>query len=337
MTRTVFPVLVRSLGWRRLRAIALTCACAPLALSAAAAADVPDVRIALRANAAVAGVEAKLGDLADIGVDDPALAAELGAVVVAAVPRQGYTEVFTREQVASRVRQHVATERIEWSGAAQVRVRGLGQQIPLEQLSDAAVRALSHALAGQYATLSLKPLAKVSAITVPAGAVELQARMPAAQRLAPRMSALVEVRIDGQLYTTVPVWFAVRATQNALDAREALGPGTGLAQSAFDIVPVDVTKLATVPADAALAGLQLRRPLQPGQPLSANLVERRPAVARDARVAVRVVAGAVTIETTGVALSDARLGEAVQVRNPRSQEAFAARVVGEGVVQVGAL
>ena len=52
--------------------------------------------------------------------------------------------------------------------------------------------------------------------------------------------------------------------------------------------------------------------------------------------AVRVVQGAVTIETTGRALADARLGEVTRVRNTSTNESYAARVVGDGVVLVSA-
>jgi flagella basal body P-ring formation protein FlgA len=57
-------------------------------------------------------------------------------------------------------------------------------------------------------------------------------------------------------------------------------------------------------------------------------------VARGEEVAVRVVNGTITIETTARALGDARIGDMVKVSNTRSNESYAARVVAEGVVQV---
>jgi len=45
--------------------------------------------------------------------------------------------------------------------------------------------------------------------------------------------------------------------------------------------------------------------------------------------------GAVTIETAGRALSDARVGEVIRVRGMGAGDPYPARVVGDGVVLVG--
>ena len=162
--------------------------------------------------------------------------------------------------------------------------------------------------------------------------------MPAQHGLAQRMSALVDVSVGGEIYTTVPVWFAVRATRSALLARVPLRPGEALRAEDFQVQAVDVAmqSSAVLPGDAALGGMRLRRGLEPGAVLSAAQVEARPPVARDERVAVRVVRGTVTIETTAQALADARLGEMTRVRNMSTNESYSARVVGDGVVLVSA-
>ena len=48
---------------------------------------------------------------------------------------------------------------------------------------------------------------------------------------------------------------------------------------------------------------------------------------------VRIHDSAVRIEAGGIALADARVGDRVQVMNPASRQAFAARVVAEGIVE----
>ncbi len=91
-----------------------------------------------------------------------------------------------------------------------------------------------------------------------------------------------------------------------------------------------------LPPDAVIDEMRLRRALEPGMSLAAANVEPRPPVARSEQVMVRVVQGAVTIETTATALADARVGEIVKVKNPNTNESYVARVVGPGTVVVGA-
>jgi flagella basal body P-ring formation protein FlgA len=70
--------------------------------------------------------------------------------------------------------------------------------------------------------------------------------------------------------------------------------------------------------------------------LAAAHVEARPSVTKSEQVAVRVVQGAVTIETVGTALADARVGELIKVKNTNTNESYTARVVAAGAVVVSA-
>jgi flagella basal body P-ring formation protein FlgA len=63
-------------------------------------------------------------------------------------------------------------------------------------------------------------------------------------------------------------------------------------------------------------------------------LEEIPQVLRGQEVTVEVKHGAVEIETSAVALREARLGEPVTLQNPTSHMTYAARVVGQGRVAV---
>jgi flagella basal body P-ring formation protein FlgA len=294
------------------------------------------VRAVLRPAATVTGADYALRDIADLEGGDAATRARLAALIVGTAPRRGYTDAVGRMQLAAHVRQLSGIMDIVWDGADQIRIRSIGQRIATEMLADAAVKALHAAYAGQYTTIALRPVAVSEGVNAPAGHVQLEARVPP-QQLAKRMSALVDVRVDGKFYTTVPVWFAVDAMRPALVAKATLSPGTPLTAGDFETKAVAVTAPGASPALAAgtpVDALRLRHALPAGTKLAAANVETRPAVARAETVAVRVVAGAVTIEPTGVALADARLGETINVQNTNSSEVYAARVTGPGTVQV---
>jgi len=295
-------------------------------------------RIVLRPSAALPGSRYALGDVADVDAPDRALRERLSALPIGALPRQGYADTVTRAQLQARVRSELRLDDLQWSGANEVRVRGLGQRIDFGALADAAALELARALDSLALRFTLRPVGGAHAVAVPAGAYELAARPPANPVPSRRMSVLVDVRVDGAVYTTVPVWFAVSAVRGALVARAPLRAGEPLRPEDFVLDDVDVTRVASapLPAHAALGELRARRALEPGTPLAAGNVEARPAVVRDERVAVLVERGPVTIETQGVATADARLGELVRVQNTDSRQTFAARVVGPGRVLVGA-
>jgi flagella basal body P-ring formation protein FlgA len=62
-------------------------------------------------------------------------------------------------------------------------------------------------------------------------------------------------------------------------------------------------------------------------------VQRAPAVARDQDVRVELALGAVAVRTVAVATRDGAAGDVIRVRNPASNQTYAARVTGAGVVE----
>ncbi len=212
--------------------------------AATAYADAP-VRIDLHSSAALAGTHYTLGDVADVDAADAGLRQRLVALTIGAVPRQGYTETISRSQIEAFVRQQVRLADTEWNGASEVRIHGQGQHIAAEELADIAARTLGAALEAQSVAIDLQPVGHRDGFNVPAGILAVEARLPAQQALAKRMSVLVDVRVDGQIYTTIPIWFAVRATRQALVARVALRPGEPLRAQDFALQSIDVTGSAS--------------------------------------------------------------------------------------------
>lgn len=294
--------------------------------------------VALRPAVELDGRTYTLGDVADIASTDSTLSSRLTALPIGIVPRAGVTESVARPDLAALVRQSLPGAALAWEGAAAVRIRGRGQRVDAEQLADAAAPALFTRLAGDYAGIDLQPVRGQGAVNVPSGALRLAPRLPDGQTAGKRMSVLVDVLVDGAVATTVPVWFAVQATRPALQARSALRPGDVVGSADVELRPVGLSARggSVLAQDAPLGEMRLRRPVEAGAVLRAADVEVRPAVARDRRVAVRVVNGSVVIETTGRALADARVGETVQVQTAGSSAPFPARVVGEGMVLVSA-
>ena len=148
------------------------------------------------------------------------------------------------------------------------------------------------------------------------------------------MPVWLDITIDGRGWRSLPVWFDVKALQHVWVARTGLRAGAALQAEDVQAAWLDAATLAALPlpAEAPLDGLRLRRAVDAGAALTAAAVEPRPAVQRDRPVEVRVEVGAVRLQTAGIALGDARLGEMVKVRT--GKEPFTAVVVAEGAVRV---
>ncbi|WP_347329500.1 flagellar basal body P-ring formation chaperone FlgA [Marinimicrobium locisalis] len=84
----------------------------------------------------------------------------------------------------------------------------------------------------------------------------------------------------------------------------------------------------------AIIGMEVRRPLQAGDPLRLSQLEAATVVRRGDQVRLKAKTGSITVDTKGTALSDGRVGDQVRVRNDRSERVIRGRVIGPGTVEV---
>lgn len=309
------------------------------ALLCTAAGHAKRVEIELRAQAEVAGRQYTLGDIARIDAEDGRERRRLEALIIADTPPLGHSKTYTRSGMERKLgRRHLFTRgKFRWTGAQSITVRGKGQPIEGDSLVDAAAVELARFHGAHYKSLELRPVGDVQGLQAPFGKVELHARPMPADGISRRVGVRVDVRIDGNHYRTVPVWFEGRAVRPVMTAKFPRQSGEPLRTADFAWTPLDVAAYASgpVPAEELMSErLRLRRPLAAGEPLLREHVEERPAVARNDSVKVALAQGGIVIETNGIALADAHVGEPVKVRNPESNEQFAALVVAPGVVRV---
>ena len=135
---------------------------------------------------------------------------------------------------------------------------------------------------------------------------------------------------------SAPVWFSVKAFRKVLVSQRNRAARDSVDAADFTVEERDVAPLGSVPlpVDADMAGMRTRRVISAGHVVLKDDLEEIPQVLRGQEVTVEVKHGAVEIETSAVALREARTGEAVTLQNPTSHMTYAARVVGQGRVAV---
>lgn len=133
------------------------------------------------------------------------------------------------------------------------------------------------------------------------------------------------------------IWWSVRAMSQALVARRAIRANDRVTANDFVVETVDVAGMegllkAFEPGGPAR---QARRFIAAGKPVREMDLETPPDVDRDQMVKVRVGAGPVLIETTGIAIEQGHLGDIIRISNPASRMRYSARISAAGEVTVG--
>ena len=302
-----------------------------------------EATVTLKERAEVATARFRLGDIAEVVSSDRRLASQLSEVPIGKTPRIGYSQSVRREDLADLLARRDPSSRaaLRWAGPAAVSVLARGQQVDAASLVDAAAQMLYGSIVEghTYDSVRISPVGKLDTLMLPSGVVHAVPQMATGGGVAKRMCVWMHVSVDGQPYRTIPLWFAVDANRPVAVANADMPAGETLLPGKFSTRIMDVTLFKSDPVlpESIAPTLRLRQPLARGAPLLGAHVDARPPVVRHQSVEVQVVAGAIRIETTGIALTDGRLGEVVRVRNPASGEPpFSARVVAEGVVLVHA-
>jgi flagella basal body P-ring formation protein FlgA len=263
--------------------------------------------------------------------------ARLRTLHVTPAPPAGVTHTLQAELIRARLSADLS--RVQLNGAARVLVTRAFQTVRGADLV-AAVRRVAEerleAAATRGEPLTLVPISRPEDLRVPTGDVRLDARLHGGAAGAPTLAATVIVRVNGRDRHQQVMTFQIQRMVRVAIVVRPLEPRRTLAADDFRSemrpaaeVPPDAIPEVTDPAD-----LELLRPVQAGEIVTARVVRPRIAVKRGELVTLLLEGDGFRITTQGQATEDARRGDPVRVVNIASKREVLGRVEGGGVVRV---
>lgn len=148
----------------------------------------------------------------------------------------------------------------------------------------------------------------------------------------------VDIIADGRLVQTAPMVVRVKFSRPTVVARHPINQGGTIRESDVEVISMSYTRLDRLGLDdpALCVGQRAKRFIAPGGQVESAMLEPVPLVVRGQLVTATSHAGAIRVVTTAKADADGMLGETIVVRSvDNRKEAFAARVVGPGKVELG--
>lgn len=146
----------------------------------------------------------------------------------------------------------------------------------------------------------------------------------------------LQVRCDGKRPWKMYVTASVEITGDAVVAARPIARGERLAGNMLTTQPVllNERRKQTVDEPQRVVGMEARRPISAGVPVTADLLTAPPAVSRGDHVIIRARSGRFSVASRGQALAEAAVGEQVLVKNLSSSKTLRARVTAPGRVEV---
>ena len=281
-----------------------------------------------------------LKDIASLSTTNTELVRKLEHVVIGDAPRPGQSSQLSKYSVLARIEEKVpgVTSLIDWQGPSIARVVSVGRHVDGQLIVDAAHQKLKRWLRSSLADeviATAHPVGRVKSLTFPAGQLSYKARLSNAIRLRPRISVWVDVEVAGEVFDTIPVWFAVTAHKKVLVSTGPQARGEKLSTGGFVYEDRDISGLASQALDKIPEGeYRLRSRLSPGEVLMAGNIEQVPEIEKGDLVTVLAEHGTVSLKVKAKALSDGRLNQEIVVENPQSKASYTATVIGKKFARV---
>jgi flagella basal body P-ring formation protein FlgA len=201
----------------------------------------------------------------------------------------------------------------------------------------AAAQTVAASAGGVVASTVLRP---GSAIEIPAGGAETSILAePLDRRQLGETAYRVRVMAGERELGRTLVVLDVRRWRDALVASQPLTRGTILSASDVRHERLAVTRSSPDPLDdpALVVGMRLRRDLDPGLPILAGDLGTVAAVASGSQVELQWVGERVVLSSSGIAMSEGKVGDVIQVRRSGDGKTIHGEIVAPGRVRITAV
>jgi len=283
-----------------------------------------------------AGVNLRLGDVAQVTGEDEALVAKVQDLDLGYMPAPGYSRLLHRGQLKVSLEGAIEGLEVTFMGRPQTRVYPKSQTIQGQRIADVAKAAVEKRFAGRDVDLEMRDT--LADLKVPLGrkSLEIKARATNQKSNLSAQGIAVDILIDGELWRTqwtswsVVTWHDVPVLTMPVSKGNKLTPGMFRVERRRQALHASTTPLQ--PGQVIEA--QAKRDLVPGEPVFAVDVERTKVILKNNLVTVEIIAGTVTARSTGAALADGRIGDSIRVRLESTEKELLGTVVGPNLIQI---
>jgi flagella basal body P-ring formation protein FlgA len=310
-----------------------------LCLAGCATAMAEPAQLVLKSEASVKGRRVLLKDVALLRNVKVGASAQLETMSLGMAPSPGYTRYIPRETISARLmNQGFGADALEIKGAQGVLVRVESVQISGDELMQWGREFLEGQFAGLEGDFVVETDRLPLDLLVPAGRglAAFEVKWHNVPRSRGRVSLDLQVKVDGELFTTVPLQFTVRHFAQVLVALREIRPDETFTAANSMVVRTEVTQIKgnLARGHQAMAPYLCRRKVASGSVIRIEDGYLPDLVLRDGAVNITVRKGALSIRSRGVAQQAGALGDTVEIMNPDSGRTFRCVVTGRNEVVV---
>ncbi|MBL8753785.1 MAG: flagellar basal body P-ring formation protein FlgA [Planctomycetes bacterium] len=297
----------------------------------------PTTALKLKPTVWVRGMNVTIGELCELPADASGMA--LAQIRFGPAPVNGYARTISRtEIVQSLAGAGIDLKSVRFEGADEVIVQARVEDVPAQEMLDAATTALQAQLALEGGDVEFEPPQRMRTVQAPPGrqSQELKARVRGAKTGPNAAIVDVEIQVDGEQFRKIPVTFTLRRFQQVLKTTGPIRAGQPLGPDVVGLVREQMDQATSVflARIDQVDGMIASRNLQSNQRLTLGDIAPPAVVRKGDVVTVVLTRGRVKVTAKAIANHDAPLNGRVALTNLQSRATLAGFVYGPGLVVV---
>lgn len=292
------------------------------------------IAVSFQEKVEVTGSRIVLGDIAVI-TPKGSEAEAVGQLPVGLAPQPGASKVLRTISVITALQRKPEVAQVDWQGSETITVERKGQRLSQDQLKKILEEYLqqnSEKLA--QGSIELESFRAPETVNLPLGTLGWKIT-PSRPNIMSSSSFSIQFTVDEQPVSTCVVYAKITAYAEVVTAKTTLHKGDVVTEESVVLEKQRIDRLQNpVMTIDEILGMQVAKTINAGNGVEHGQITSPAVIKEGDQVKIFARRGALNISTSGIARTDGRLGETIQVKNTGSNKIIRCRVDGPGLVSV---
>ena len=298
-----------------------------------------NIVISLRNDVSLEGNDILLGDIADISGDNTPFISALERMYIGAIPgTNSGKRNFTHAEIMLRMRElGLETDNVIFEGSDISIVHPSLQTITGAQAVNVVEAFIRRYMPWDDNDVIITPTRKSEDVNVVKGKVNFDVIPISKKQYIGKVRYCLVINVDGKIQKNIDVFFEITVFKKVIMAIQSIKRDEMLTPRNVRLVRREIksNSIDALSDASEVIGMVASRNIQPQDVIKASYIKMPYLVRRKEMVKVSLKAGALNIQTTGIAAENGCLGEYIKIKNLESKKVFFGKVIGIREVGVG--
>jgi len=295
--------------------------------------------INLKKHSIINGNSILISDVAYVESLDLDMILKIDNVKLGQPPRPGRKRIIGRGEILRTLHNvGVDASGVRFDGAEEVKIEVRHITITGNEIADHSQKYLRNKLneTDETSVVKLQRIPNDQRVPLGSGDVKLRFSRVSVGKSGRQAYLSVDVVVDNSIYSSLGLTFDIKRFRSVVVAVDGIKPGNIIRNDNVDIASVEVSRvfddIFTRIDD--VVGMEVKRPIRPGDVITGKAIKKRPAIHKGDRVVILIKSSGLEVRSKGICQETGGYGEIVKVMNVDTKKMLLGSVLNGGIVMV---